>query len=264
MTVQASMSFGVNQYANFPDARLNGCKQDSEDMREKIFIEGLGLTWDQTAVLWDQDCTKLGMEAGLNLLTANADRLERAFFSTSGHGTPYLNPDEPDGQEGALVCHDLREYPNGDYDPSTLYLESEFVKALSVIPLSCLYESWIDVCYAGEYAETWRTIRSGKVRCFPPRRRIRPLLHRVMAERLGENTVIWAASRPEQTSSEGWFEGKSRGAFTYYFCREFRPDLSRGELLDRVRQALMINGYSQEPMLSCSDRLRALPVGVNI
>lgn len=261
---QAAMSFGRDQYINYPDKWLTGCRQDSIDMR-LYFQEVLGLNEDQCAVLWNKDCTKKLMKENLGFITESTSRLQRAFFSDSGHGTTVNDPSELDGLSGALCCYDLKELASGEYDPDTLFLESDLQEALARVP--CLLECFIDACYAGEAAE--QKVRGSfqarqKIKSIVPRSRfIVPVLHKVLQDRPIDNTVIWAACAPDQTSAEGYFDGKARGAFTYFFVRESRiaPDCPRGELLERVRVALKINGYSQVPQLSCSDKLMGLPVG---
>lgn len=259
----ATMSFGTNKYL-LPDSNLNYCVQDSLDMRQ-FFQEQLTVPEGSCAVLWDKDCTKAGMVYGLGLLTQNAPRLDRCLLSISGHGYPQSNPDEPDGQEGAIVCHDAAELADGSLDPDYLLTETEFREALAVIPDTCLFEAWLDVCFAGESADRfWKPQYPGyRVRSIIPRKRnIRPLLHRVVQDRFNENTVVWASSHPDQPSAEGYFQGKGNGAFTWAFLKMYEPDMPRGVLLEKVAQRLKAEGYSQVPMLQCSEKLRALPVGV--
>lgn len=259
----ATMSIGTNKYPLL-DSRLNYCVQDSIDMRQ-FYQDRLQVPEGSCAVLWNADCTKAGMRYGLGLLTENAPRLDRCLLSISGHGTPVINPDEPDGQEGAMVCHDTAELPDGSLDPDTLFLESEFRGALQVIPNTCLFEAWLDLCFAGEHADRfWKPAFPGyRVRTIIPRKRnIRPLLHRVVQDRFNENTVVWASSYPDQPSVEGYFDGKGNGAFTWAFLKMYEPDMPREVLLAKITQRLKAQGYSQTPMLQCSDRLRGLPVGV--
>lgn len=260
--IQAGMCFGRNQYKNYPDDWLGGCVQDAEDMRQ-FFIDHLNLNDGNSSVLLDQDCTKVNMLHGLGLLTENAPRLQRAFFSDSGHGTT-VQSNETDGLSGALCCYDLRETAAGDYDPTTLFLEDDFRRALAAVPSTCLLEAFLDACFVGEFAEkAVKGLRMAyRVRSLPPRHKtISHPAARLLEDRGGQNTVIWSACQSFQTSAEAYLGGKSRGAFTYLFLREYKADMPRGELLKKVKLALWTNGYSQIPALDCSDRLRALPVG---
>jgi hypothetical protein len=259
---QVSLAVGNDHYPHCPANNLTGCIEDAKTWRDRIFVDGLQYNLDQCNIIFDGDKAALGY--GLNLLVKNISWLELVLWSQSCHGTPLPCPEEADGVEGAIVCSDVKERGD-DWDPATLFTETEVSNILAVLPLTCLFEAFFDLCFAGDFAEPGERVlgRGRRLRYLPPRRRtFKPLLHRVLASRGGgQNTVIWAACGPEQTSAEAYIHGKAQGAFTAYFAREFQPDMPRGELLARVTAALKSNGYSQRPMLSCSETLRGLPVG---
>ena len=78
-----------------------------------------------------------------------------------------------------------------------------------------------------------------------------------MANRLlkGENPlnhVLLSGCRDNQTSADARIGGSYNGAFTYYTCKHLRDNqgnLSRAELIKRVRASLKFNGFSQIPQL---------------
>jgi len=73
--------------------------------------------------------------------------------------------------------------------------------------------------------------------------------------------ILWAACQDLQTSAEAFINGSYNGAFTYYFCRNMRASggsIARNEMLKRLRQSLLHDGYSQNPQLECETALRTL------
>ena len=73
------------------------------------------------------------------------------------------------------------------------------------------------------------------------------------------NHILWAACRDSQTSADALLDGKWHGAFTYFLCRELesaKGDLTRRELLKRVRAQLAANEFTQVPQLEYKATLR--------
>jgi hypothetical protein len=256
---QATLSIGNNKYIR-PGSDLTGCINDAKDMRDIIFQQGLMISEGQCAVLFD--ATRKDMDFGMDILFDNAPRLERIFYSHSGHGTQNADPNEPDNWEGAIVCADI-EAQGDSWNQETIYTENRFESKLALVPDTCLFEAFLDLCYSGEFAESQRkeVVFERRSRYLsPPRRVIKPMFHRTVA--LRPNTVIWAACEAHQEAAEGFFEGKARGAFTYYLTKLYEPDMSRQEILVKVTEALRQEGYSQRPVLQCSESLKTLPIGI--
>ena len=66
------------------------------------------------------------------------------------------------------------------------------------------------------------------------------------------NHVLFAGCRDNQTSADAYIGGAYNGAFSYYFCKHLRDvqgNVTRGELIKRVRASLKFNGFSQVPQL---------------
>jgi hypothetical protein len=66
--------------------------------------------------------------------------------------------------------------------------------------------------------------------------------------------VLFSGCRDNQTSADAYIKGTYNGAFTYYFCKHLRDaqgDLSRSELMKRLRASLKYEGYDQVPQLEC-------------
>ena len=66
------------------------------------------------------------------------------------------------------------------------------------------------------------------------------------------NHVLFSGCKDNQTSADAYINGSYNGAFTYYLCRHLRytqANITRAELIKRVRASLKFNGFSQIPQL---------------
>ena len=78
----------------------------------------------------------------------------------------------------------------------------------------------------------------------------------------GAHHILWAGCRADQTSADAFIDEAYNGAFSYYFCHHMRRSngqLSRKELLARIRSSLSHGGYSQVPQLETDATARAAP-----
>lgn len=68
--------------------------------------------------------------------------------------------------------------------------------------------------------------------------------------------VIWSGCGEAQTSADAYIGGSYNGAFTYFWCKHMRDsdgNLSRTELLERVKNSLKTGRYTQIPELTCNE-----------
>jgi hypothetical protein len=68
--------------------------------------------------------------------------------------------------------------------------------------------------------------------------------------------VIWSGCGEAQTSADAYISGAYNGAFTYYWCKHMRDsngNLSRVDLLERVKTSLVSGRYTQIPELTCNE-----------
>jgi len=79
-------------------------------------------------------------------------------------------------------------------------------------------------------------------------------INRIMKPANSGSHALFSGCRENQTSADAYIKGNYNGAFTYYFCKHVRDsqgDLSRTELLKRLRASLRHEGYDQVPQLEC-------------
>jgi hypothetical protein len=56
-------------------------------------------------------------------------------------------------------------------------------------------------------------------------------------------------------TADAYINGSYNGAFTYYFAKHLRDahgNITRGELIKKLRSFLKFNGFSQVPQLECA------------
>lgn len=252
---QVGFFSATNKYLR-PGNNLSGCVNDSKNLRTKAQAM-LQMSDGSCAVQWDQDNTLAGMEEGFDILLREINKLDYVLWTHSGHGgqRPSASTIEPDGVEGTIICYDT-DLVDGQWVRSLT--ESLLFQKLIRVPQTTLLEAIIDVCFAGEAAEK-RTVRGLQG---PSLGHPNPILYRTAEARGWDNIVIWAASQPTQESAEDLIDGQAQGAFTWALCKEWVEGISRGQLLENVRDLLKREGYDQSPMLLCNQRLLNLPVGV--
>jgi hypothetical protein len=75
--------------------------------------------------------------------------------------------------------------------------------------------------------------------------------------------ALFTGCRDNQTSADAMIGGKYNGAFTYYFCKHLRDvkgEITRAELLRRLRASLKYNDFEQVPQLEAGKGKRAKKV----
>lgn len=75
------------------------------------------------------------------------------------------------------------------------------------------------------------------------------------------NQVLWSGCMSHQTSADAYIKGSYNGAFTYYFSKHMRKaggQLSRRQLLKRIRNSLRHNQYSQIPQLESAANVKKI------
>jgi hypothetical protein len=73
------------------------------------------------------------------------------------------------------------------------------------------------------------------------------------------NHILWAGCKDNQTSADALIDGNYNGAFSYFFCKHVREsggNISRADLLFRVKNSLKYNKYDQVPQLECKDSFK--------
>jgi len=260
--MQKALLVGVNRY-RMPGVDLQGCINDVTNIRD-ILLKYFDFEVRNVRVLADERATKRAIMERLEWLVKDARPGDRLLFHFSGHGSQIRdrNGDELKDRLDEILCpHDM----NWD---GTFIVDDELDAIFGTLPEGAHLEVLLDCCHSGT------GIREGAgLRCLPPEERIaarflQPPLDILCRQdeedlpvrRLGRSgrlpdQVLLAACRDNQTAADAFIKGKYNGAFTYYLCmylRDMQGEVTRAELVRRVRASLKYYGYSQVPQLECA------------
>lgn len=260
---------GINRY-RIAGADLQGCINDVTNVRDLLF-KYFGFTNRDIRVLVDERATKKNILSRLKWLVEKARAGDALLFHFSGHGSQILDRDgdELKDKKDEILCpHDM------DWDGNFI-ADDDLYKLFKTLPKGVNLEVLLDCCHAGTGTREMMAIKnlplemSFKLRFLPPpvdiacREDEDMEVRRLLRGRNPVNHVLFSGCRENQTSADAYINGSYNGAFTYYFSRRLREvhgNLSRAELLRRIRASLKFNGFSQVPQLECekSERNRKL------
>jgi hypothetical protein len=240
----------------------------------------MGFTNTQIRVLTDRRATKAGILQRLAWLVKDAKAGDTLVFHYSGHGSQIRDRDGDELEDGMdeLICP-------ADFDWEGTFITDDDLHAIfKPLPAGVTLEVFLDACHSGT---GMRDIEFGRPADLGPAggrpqsvpRFLPPPIDivcrhegeedqlkqvqlfngmRDVAPESASNQVLWAGCRSDQTSADAYIDGKYNGAFTYYFCYHMRRsngDLSRKDLLSRIRSSLSHGGYSQIPQLEATTKL---------
>jgi hypothetical protein len=264
---------GINDYRGISD--LRGCRNDVLNIRS-ILKDYLGFTNNDIRAVVDDRATKAGILHRLEYMVDVAQPGDFMVFHFSGHGTQIRDRDgdELEDHLDELLC---------PWDMSwdgTFILDDDLDRIFRRVPEGAHLEVFLDCCHSGtgtRSADLGRPPELGPPAESPqpvPRYLPPPLDIELRAEgeeeRLGAprgfmtgnrsggrstlNHVLWSGSMANQTSADAPIDGEFHGAFTYFFCRHMREtggNISRRNLLERIRSSLKRRGLWQIPQLVC-------------
>lgn len=263
VSTRRALCVGINKFKNLPNAALQGCVNDVNDM-SGILKDFLGFADTDIVKLTDAQATKASIMKNLKSMVADAKagKLSYLVFSFSSHGTqvPDTSGDEPDRADEAFCPYDLAQ--KGDqWDPDYVILDDELHDLFIQLPKNVLLEVYMDTCHSGTGLKAVDIFFDRKPRFLPPpsleafekvNGKTSRGLHQALLEKGMVHHILWAACRSDQTSADAKIDGNYHGAFTYYFVKETRAcknKLPRSNILKRVRADLKQGKYEQVPQL---------------
>jgi hypothetical protein len=257
---------GVNRY-QIPGSDLNGCVNDVTNIRD-ILLKYYGFDVQHIRVLTDERATRSGILSRLEWLTVDVQAGDRLLFHFSGHGSQIRDRDgdELKDRMDEIICpHDMNWDGNHISD-------DDLREVFSRLPKGGKLDVILDCCHAGTGTrETPRpsgctdpeTAPYRKPRFLPPPVDLQcrvpddidlPVA-RILKAANPIGHVLFAGCKDNQTSADARIEGRFHGAFSYFFCKHARDaqgNITRGELLKRVRASLRYEGFDQVPQLECT------------
>ncbi len=251
---------GINKY-KMPGADLNGCVNDVTNIRD-ILVKYLGFTISNIRVVVNERATKKAIIERLKWLVKDAKSGDRLLFHFSGHGSQIRDRDGDelkDRLDEILCPHDM------DWD-GTYIIDDELEEIFSSLPKGVNLEVLLDSCHSGTGTREMMSIAALPQELSFKQRFLEPPMDiycrveedldvkRILKSGNPWQHVLFAGCKENQTSADANIGGSYNGAFTYYFCKHLREgqgNITRGELLKRVRASLKFNGFTQIPNLEC-------------
>ncbi|HTX60932.1 MAG TPA: caspase family protein [Methanobacterium sp.] len=271
-----ALCIGINNFKNYPDNSLNGCINDAYDMHA-ILVKYMGFKDNEIVKLLDKEATKSNIIMYLKEMVEEAKKgkFDDLVFSMSSHGTqlPDTSGDELDRMDEAFCPYDLAS-KGKVWDKDHIISDDELHDLLIQIPENVNLEVYLDTCHSGTGLRVMEPIPDRQPRYIPPPyqegfsdftkeasgddKAIKA--NPTILDAVGDNHILWAACRADETSADANIGGEWHGAFTYFFCRSININenrLSRQELLEKVVEDLKTNKYSQTPQLECDATSRS-------
>ncbi|NEA99638.1 caspase family protein [Streptomyces sp. SID13726] len=238
---------GINDYPAHVATPLTGCVNDIRAAR-RLLVERTGGAVEVRTAL-DGEATAAALEDGIRDFLGSAGSGDTALFWFSGHGTrrPAGGGDllvEATGWNQALVCADG---PLPDKRVGAL-LDAVAARGVQVVAV-------LDCCYSGGATREDGPVPADLTARFAPPR---PEWRTVTADRdavpdqeAGRHLLL-AASRLDQLSFEGYFDGVRHGVFTHALLSAVRaagPDATYRQLLAAADARVRRSGGRQQPVL---------------
>ena len=269
-----ALCVGINQFAHLPMASwLNGCVNDANDMA--AMLRKRGFASRSVTVLTDAQATKANIMGALTTLVTTAKEGDTIVFSFSSHGTqvPDTDGDEPDGADGAFACHDMAQ--KGDqWDTDTVIIDDELRLLFGKLPKGVVMEAYLDTCHSGTGLKAEDLLSGRRPRFVPPptMKGLRSIdaaatksttAELVKSIPAGGRPVLFGGCPSDQTSADATFDGRSSGAFTYFFLKALaaNPTGSRADLHKALTKGLVDADFSQRPTLEGPPKAKKTGVG---
>jgi hypothetical protein len=265
---------GINDYHRIND--LSGCINDVTNLRS-VLKTYLGFNNQDIRVLVDDRAGKAAIMERLKWLVKGAKAGDFLVFHFSGHGSQIR---DRDGDELKDRMDELLCPWDMDWD-GTFITDDDLHGIFKGVPAGATLEVILDCCHSGTGLRDVELGRPQELGPVNPQSRPRFLPPPVdivcrhdgeedslkdtrtfltgRREGTAKNQILWAGCRSDQTSADAEIGGTYNGAFTFYFCKHVRDalgNLSRKDVLQRVRASLRHYGYSQLPQLECDTGVR--------
>jgi len=243
---RVALCIGID-YTNDAQNRLAGCVNDSQNMEQFLHTDS---GYDTVVSLNESAATRDAIMAGirnLGVLTRIRTDIAEVFVYYAGHGVPYRigvsSAFELDMQDEAIVPY--------DWSTAGVLSDNDINRCLKGFRAGCRVRTLFDCCHSGTMADLRFTHVSGS----------RWTEVQIEHPEMGALDIIHiGACRDNQLAEEAWSlvqERQACGAMTGFFLLAWRQHGARTvfDLVTRVRQDLIDNGYRQIPQISATRRL---------
>lgn len=266
--VRRALLIGINEYQNV--RRLRGCGNDVFNL-SGVLRELAGFDLDEVRVLAHDRATRQRIEDRIDWLVSDARPGDLLVLHFSGHGSQVrdVNGNELRDDLDEILC----PY---DMDWNGTFITDDYLQGKLQVPDGVVLEVILDACHSGQGSEPGEPVvaSSSSFDMDPDRisRFVEPppdILNRHAGQDLSlkrlfrrapaaGHLVLWSACGESQTAADARINGVFNGAFSFFFCEHLRRtngNLTRLELLERVKASLAEAGFTQVPELSAPESL---------
>jgi metacaspase-1 len=207
---------GINTYEK--QTALNGCLNDIADVTASL-IERAAVKPADVVELADANATKKRILDELAGLVAALGSGDCGYFHVSGHGVRMRanDPQEPDGMDEAICPYEF------DWTDDTAIRDNEVLEILAGLRLDARMVLVFDSCHSGDMSR-FVAVPNSRPRTLPPPTGAYgtrgPTRNGFRAASRAPNIAFVSAVSPWQLAADTAFDGRSNGAFTYYFLRQ--------------------------------------------
>lgn len=257
---------GINKY---PDAPLNGCINDVEDMIHHITTH-CGFKATEITTLLDGAATTKAILAALQTLVKGLKAGDRVLFHYSGHGAQAptkSSTGEVDGLDEVICPVDF------DWSDALMIRDKDLHRVLAQVPVGVNFVWVSDSCHSGDL---FKSMKGGPLEtyCVP---RAMPVPSMIALEQFQAKDMGFQVSRlakaaslnvafisgcgSRQTSADAYFRGRYNGALSYYLIHKLvkNQNLSLTQAVQSVREDLAKAGFDQVPEIHGQQALLSHP-----
>jgi hypothetical protein len=263
---------GINDYQGVND--LQGCINDVTNVRS-VLKTFFGFSNSEIRVLTDNRATKKNILSRLDKMVKSAVNGDFLIFQFSGHGSQIRDRegDELSDHMDEIICPYDMNWDDGFISDDML---GEILRELKK---GVKMEILLDSCHSGTGTRdiirfplsaelSWQSSKNRylsppvdiECRYLGEEDLLKPARSFTTDKEIIMNHILWAGCKDNQTSADALIDGNYNGAFSYYFCKHVREtggNISRTDLLSRVRNSLKYNKYDQVPQLECRESFRS-------
>ena len=177
------------------------------------------------------------------------------------------------GADEAFACHDMAQ--KGDqWDTDTVIIDDELRLLFGKLPKGVVMEAYLDTCHSGTGLKAEDLLSGRRPRFVPPptMKGLRSIdaaatksttAELVKSIPAGGRPVLFGGCPSDQTSADATFDGRSSGAFTYFFLKALaaNPTGSRADLHKALTKGLVDADFSQRPTLEGPPKAKKTGVG---
>lgn len=268
-----ALIIGINKYM-IPNADLNGCVNDAEDMWKEL-TTNYGFKPDNVRMITDFRATKQAILERIEWLVSSLKAGDVGFLHYSGHGS-FCRARNDDTSE--LDDHNTELLCPTDMNWNDLLTDDLLASFFKRIPEGAFLNFIADCCHSGSVDRGIGIQMHSNPHEWQPRFLAPPLDIRVRSagrdletHRMGRRSankeingnvciieqrhILLSGCRDNQTSADAFVGGKWGGALTQNFLQILKNNRSKSwkEIHEMVIDSLKKQGYSQVPQLTGPD-----------